>query len=80
MDEAGSIRSELMAIAGRGPPSAGVLVAIDHLKTAQEETNLSVVLEEVERSINVLQGIPDVAHVTTRLLLLQKQLQGMSND
>jgi hypothetical protein len=80
MNEAASIRSELMAIAGRGPASAGVRVAIDNLKTAQEERNLSVVLEEVEYSIDVLHGIPDVAHVTTRLLLLQKQLQGMSND
>jgi hypothetical protein len=80
MNEAASIRSELMAIAGRGPVSAGVRVAIDNLKTAQEEGNLSVVLKEVESSISVLHGIPNVARVTTRLLLLQKQLQGMSND
>jgi hypothetical protein len=80
MNEAASIRSELIAIARRGPASAGVRVAIDSLKTAQEEGSLSVMLEKVEFSINVLHGIPEGAHATTRLLLLQKQLQGMSSD
>ena len=80
MNEAASIRSELMAIAGRGPASAGVRVAIDYLKTAQEQNSLSVVLEQVGHSISVLHGIADGAHATKRLLALQKQLQGMSND
>jgi hypothetical protein len=69
-----------MAIARRGPASAGVLVAIDSLKAAQREGSLSVLLEKVEYGIDVLNGIPEGAHATTRLLLLQKQLQGMSSD
>ena len=80
MIEAASIRSELMAIAGRGPASAGVLVAIDNLKTAQAEGSLSVMLEEVEYSIDVLHGLPEAAHATVRLLLLRKRLQSMSGD
>ena len=80
MNEAALIRGELMAIAGRGPVSAGVRVAIDYLKTAQEQMNLSVMTEAVGHSISVLHGIPDGANATTRLLALQKQLQGMSPD
>jgi len=69
-----------MAMAARGPVSAGVRVAIDYLKTAQSETSLSAVTEAVGHCISVLHGIPDGARATTRLLALQKQLQGMSSD
>jgi hypothetical protein len=42
--------------------------------------SLSVMLEQIEVSIDVLHGTPDGAHATTRLLKLQKQLQGISDD
>jgi hypothetical protein len=80
LGEAASIGSELMAMAGRGPVSAGVRVAIDSLKTAQREGSLSALLTQVAFSIDVLHGIPEAAHARTRLLLLQRQLQGMSSD
>ena len=50
------------------------------LKAAQEQMSLSVALEQVEFSIDVLHGIPGAAHATRRLLALQKQLHGMSTD
>jgi len=80
LGEAASIRSELMAIAARGPASAGVLVAIDRLKTVQSDGSLSAALSQVEFSIDVLHGISEAAHARLRLLLLQKRLKGMSSD
>jgi hypothetical protein len=79
MDEADSIRNDLMAIAKQERPSAGVLVAIDYLKAAQGSSNAAG-LKAVKRSLSVLEGIPGVGRVRLRLALLKGKLEKLSSD
>ena len=79
MDEAASIRNDLMAIAKRERPSAGVLVAIDYLKAVQGSSDAAA-LEAVKSSLSVLEGIPGVGRVRLRLALLKGKLEKLSSD
>jgi hypothetical protein len=79
MDEAASIRKDLMAIAKQERPSAGVLVAIDYLKAAQGSSNAAA-LEAVKGSLSVLEGIAGVGRVRLRLALLKGKLEKLSSD
>jgi hypothetical protein len=56
-----------MTIAKGERPSAGVIVAIDYLKAAQESSNASVALEAVKSSLSVLQGISGLGNLRLRL-------------
>jgi len=77
MNEAASIRADLMAMAKRGSVSAGVLVAIDYLKVAQGANDSAVVLQAVKRSLSVLHGISGVSRQTARLRFLQIKLEAL---
>jgi Domain of unknown function (DUF4157) len=76
----GAIRNELITIANRERPSAGVLVAIDYLKVAQDSNDASVALESVKSSLSVLQGISGLGNLRLRLAFLQGKLEGLSGD
>ena len=78
MDEAASIRNDLMAIAKQERPSAGVLVAIDYLKAVQGSSDAA--LEAVTRSLGVLEGIAGVGRVRLRLAFLKGKLEKLSSD
>jgi hypothetical protein len=56
-----------MTIAKGERPSAGVIVAIDYLKAAQESSNASVALEAVKSSLSVLQGFSGLGNLRLRL-------------
>jgi hypothetical protein len=73
-----AIRSELMTIAKRERPSAGVLVAIDSLKTAQDSNDVTVALDAVTYSLSVLEGLSGLANVRLRLAILKGKLQALS--
>jgi hypothetical protein len=79
IDMVGAIRNELMMIAKRGRPSAGVLVAIDYLKAAQESSNATVALESVKSSLSVLQGISGVTRVRLKLAFLKGKLEALGS-
>lgn len=68
-----------MTMARRGGVSAGVLVAIDHLKVAQGANDSAVALQAVKHSLSVLQGVSGIAHLTARLLLLQSKLEALNS-
>jgi hypothetical protein len=76
----GAIRNELMTIAKRGRPNAGVLVAIDYLKAAQESSNATVALKSVKSSLSVLEGISGVTRVRLKLAFLKGRLEALSGD
>jgi hypothetical protein len=78
IEKIGWIRNELMTIAKRGRPSAGVLVAIDYLKAAQESSNATVALESVKSSLSVLKGISGVGNARLRLAFLLGKLKALS--
>jgi hypothetical protein len=67
IDKLGSIRNDPMTIAKGERPSAGVIVAIDYLKAAQESSNASVALEAVKSSLSVLQGFSGLGNLRLRL-------------
>jgi hypothetical protein len=73
-----AIRNELMTIAKRERPSAGVLVAIDSLKTAQDSNDVTVALDAVTYSLSVLEGLSGLANVRLRLAILKGKLQALS--
>jgi hypothetical protein len=80
LNEAASIRNDLMTKAKRGGVTAGELVAIDYLKVAQEANDSTVALQAVQHSLSVLQGISGVYHLTMRLSFLQGKLEVLSSD
>jgi hypothetical protein len=80
IDKIGRIRSDLTTFAKRERPSAGVLVAIDYLKTAQDSSDATVALDAVKHSLSVLQGISGVGNLRLRLAFLQGKLEALSGD
>jgi Domain of unknown function (DUF4157) len=77
IDKLGAIRNELMTIARGERPSAGVLVAIDYLKAAQESSDASVALEAVKSSLSVLQSSSGVGNLRLRLAFLKGKLEAL---
>ena len=69
-----------MTIAQRERPSAGVLVAIDYLKIAQDTNEPMVALDAVKHSLSVLQGVSGVGNLRLRLAFLQGKLEALSGD
>ena len=80
IDKVGSIRNELITIANRERPSAGVLVAIDYLKDAQDTNEPTVAIEAVKHSLSVLHGISGVGNLRLRLAFLKGKLEALSGD
>ena len=80
MAKVASIRNELITIANRERPSAGVLVAIDYLKIAQDTNEPMVAIDSVKRSLSVLHGISGVGNLRLRLTFLQSKLEALSGD
>ena len=80
MAKVASIRNELLTIAQRGSPSAGVLVAIDYLKVAEDTNEPMVALDSVKRSLSVLHGVSGVGNLRLRLTFLQSKLEALSGD
>ena len=80
IDKIGSIRNELMTIAKRERPSAGVLAAIDYLKAAQESSDAKVALEAVKSSLSVLQSTSGLGNMRLRLAFLKGKLEALSGD
>jgi hypothetical protein len=75
-----SIRNELLTIAKRERPSAGVLVAIDYLKAAQQSSDATVALDAVKHSLSVLEGISGVSRVRLQLAFLKGKLEALTGD
>lgn len=80
MAKVSSIRNELLTIASRERPSAGVLVAIDYLKVAEDTNEPMVALDSVKRSLSVLHGVSGVGNLRLRLTFLQSKLEALSGD
>ena len=59
----------------RERPSAGVLVAIDYLKTAEDTNEPMVALDSVKHSLSVLEGVSGVGNLRLRLTFLQGSLK-----
>jgi uncharacterized protein DUF4157 len=78
IDNVVAIRNELLTIAKRERPSAGLLVAIDSLKTAQDSNDATVALDAVTNSLSVLKGLSGLGNVRLRLALLKGKLQALS--
>ena len=72
MAKVSSIRNKLLTIASGERPSAGVLVAIDYLKTAEDTNEPMVALDSVKRSLSVLHGVSGVGNLRLRLTFLQE--------
>jgi hypothetical protein len=67
-------------MAKRERPSAGVLVAIDYLKVAQDSNDATVALDAVKHCLSVLKGISGVGNLRLRLAFLQGKLEALSGD
>ena len=80
MAKVASIRNELITIANRERPSAGVLVAIDYLKIAQDTNEPMVAIDSVKHSLSVLHGVSGVGNLRLRLTFLQSKLEALGGD
>jgi Domain of unknown function (DUF4157) len=78
IDKVTSIRNELIAIAKRETPSAGVLAAIDYLKGAQDSNDATVALDAVKHSLSVLKSTSGLGNLRLRLAFLQGKLEALS--